>query len=131
MRNKSSLKKANTNFNVILKESGVFVMAEQRKVGSAARKRSFSGEMAGVFLLAGFPQLTRSGHRLVRVPPLATAGFCRAHFPMSVLPANRHLFFFRFAMCRPGRGHPPHHRTGIRKSSRPETVVSDQAIPQD
>ncbi len=75
------------------------VMAEERKVGSAARKRSFSGEMAGAFPLAGFLQLTRRGRRLVRVPPLASAGFCRTRLPISVVPANRHLFFSSASRC--------------------------------
>src|SRR5258708_4640923 len=49
--------------------------------------------MADAFPLPGFPQLTRSGHRLVRVPPFATGGFSRTHLSASVLPANRHLVF--------------------------------------
>ena len=77
-------------------------MAAKLKLGSAASKRSFSGEMTGVFPLPGFPQLTQGARRLVRVPPLATAGFCRAHLPTSVLPANRHLVFLPLPDVSPG-----------------------------
>jgi PAS domain-containing protein len=60
-------------------------VAEELCTGSAACRCSVSSEMAGVFPLPGFPQLTQSGRRLVRVPPFATAGFCRTHLPASVL----------------------------------------------
>src|ERR1700682_2190889 len=50
-----------------------------------------------VFSFPGFAQRTRDGRRLVRVPPIATAGFRRTHLPTSVLPANRHLVSFSVA----------------------------------
>jgi len=74
-------------------------MAEEPGTGSAACRRNVSSEMAGVIPLPGFPQLTQSGRRLVRVPPLATAGFCRTHLPTSVLPENRHLVFSPVSRC--------------------------------
>ena len=66
--------------------------AEQPGAGSAACRCKFSARWR-VFFPSGFPQLTQSGHRLVRAPPFATAGFYRTHLPTSVLPANHHLVF--------------------------------------
>lgn len=68
-------------------------MTAKLKLGSAARKRTFSGEMAGVFPLAGVLQLTPSGRRLIRVPPFATAGFFRTHLSTLVCQRTAILFF--------------------------------------
>jgi PAS domain-containing protein len=90
--------------------------AEQPGAGSAACRCKFFSEMACVsplWLSATDSERPPTGSR----SSLRDSRILRdALTDVSVAGEPPSRFFFRFAMCRLGRGYPPHLRTGIRNS---------------